>query len=77
MPGVIATGMFTTTGDPRELLGLTAAFALVAAAFLLFGLLMGALWATRRRAAQRGRHVARQPSARGRERASARDHRPQ
>ncbi|GAA4239782.1 hypothetical protein GCM10022254_61560 [Actinomadura meridiana] len=69
MPSVIATGMYTTSGDVIRMAG---AFGIVAVAFLLFGLLLGALWGTRRRS-RPGRHVAGPSSTRGGRAGSRRD----
>jgi hypothetical protein len=76
MTAATTSGMYTSPGDPGELIRMAVAFGTVGAAFLVFGLVMGALWATRRRG-QRGRHVAGQPPARGRGPGNVRDLRPQ
>ena len=71
------SGMYASPGDPGELIRMAVAFGTVGAAFLVFGLVMGALWATRRRGRRRGRHVAGQSSAGGRGPRNVRDLRSQ
>lgn len=77
MTAATTSGMYTSPGDPGELIRMAVAFGTVGAAFLVFGLVIGALWATRRRARQRGRHVAGQPSASRRGPGNVRDSRSQ